>query len=211
MIIYLIRHGRQNSTKCNVNVPLSQAGKEQAILLGERLKQYEIDGVYSSDLIRAVETAEIIREVLGNSSLSVQIDSRLRESDFGDLEGIENDEVKKQYADFFEKRDLLEEDLPYPGGENGLDVYRRVREALLKITKQDKKRVCVVCHGGTIRSLLAGILNMHSAHRILFAKTLENCSITELFYDEKKDRFYVERVNDYAHLEGYPDLLRKNW
>ena len=53
MRIYLIRHGRQNSPLCNVNVPLSDAGRRQAELLGKRLKKESIDAVWSSDLIRA--------------------------------------------------------------------------------------------------------------------------------------------------------------
>ena len=47
MRIYLIRHGRQNSPLCNVNVPLSDAGRRQAELLGERLKKESIDAVLS--------------------------------------------------------------------------------------------------------------------------------------------------------------------
>ena len=59
MIFYLIRHGRQNSSDCNVNVPLADAGIKQAELLGKRLRNYSIDAVYCSDLIRAKQTAEI--------------------------------------------------------------------------------------------------------------------------------------------------------
>ena len=51
MRIYLIRHGRQNSPLCNVNVPLSDAGRRQAELLGKRLKKEAIDAVWASDLI----------------------------------------------------------------------------------------------------------------------------------------------------------------
>lgn len=54
MRIYLIRHGRQNSPLCNVNVPLSDAGRRQAELLGERLKKESIDAVWSSDLTARV-------------------------------------------------------------------------------------------------------------------------------------------------------------
>ena len=57
MIFYLIRHGRQNSSDCNVNVPLADAGIKQAKLLGKRLRNYSIDAVYCSDLIRAKQTA----------------------------------------------------------------------------------------------------------------------------------------------------------
>ena len=63
--IYLIRHARQNSPLCNVNVPLADEGIVQSELVGERLKAYNIDKVYSSNLIRAKMTAAIIREKLG--------------------------------------------------------------------------------------------------------------------------------------------------
>lgn len=62
--IYLIRHARQNSPLCNVNVPLADEGIVQSELVGERLKAYNIDKVYSSNLIRAKMTAAIIREKL---------------------------------------------------------------------------------------------------------------------------------------------------
>ena len=51
MRILLIRHGRQNSPLCNVDVPLSEAGRAQAALLGERLKHGGIDAVWSLSLI----------------------------------------------------------------------------------------------------------------------------------------------------------------
>ena len=62
MRILLIRHGRQDSPLCNVNVPLSVEGRRQAELLGERLEKEDIDAIWSSNLIRAVETADIINE-----------------------------------------------------------------------------------------------------------------------------------------------------
>ena len=81
MRIYLIRHGRQSSPLLNANVGLSKEGKEQAQLLGERLKKnYAIDVLYSSDYVRAVETATIV-----NSYLNVEhkIDKRFREVNLG--------------------------------------------------------------------------------------------------------------------------------
>ena len=64
MNIYLIRHGRQNSRLCNVDVELSKEGREQADLLGKRLEKYDIDAVYSSQLNRAKETADIINSMV---------------------------------------------------------------------------------------------------------------------------------------------------
>ena len=101
MRIYLIRHGRQNSPHCNVNVPLSDAGRRQAELLGERLKKESIDAVWSSDLIRARETADIINEKIRAPRF---IREGLREISFGDLEGLSDDVIMERYADFFAAR-----------------------------------------------------------------------------------------------------------
>ena len=55
MILYLIRHGRQNSPLCNLDVPLSEAGRRQAELLGKRMGGYPVDALYTSHLVRAEE------------------------------------------------------------------------------------------------------------------------------------------------------------
>ena len=84
MKLYLIRHGRQNSRLCNVNVDLCEEGYRQAALLGERLFPKKIQAVYSSDLLRAVETAQA-----ANLYWNVEhtICPELREIDFGEMEG----------------------------------------------------------------------------------------------------------------------------
>ena len=107
MRIYLIRHGRQNSPLCNVNVPLSDAGRRQAELLGKRLKKESIDAVWSSDLIRARETADIINEKIRAPRI---IREGLREISFGDLEGLSDDVIMERYADFFAARASMKQD-----------------------------------------------------------------------------------------------------
>ena len=78
MNIYLIRHGRQNSKLCNVDVELSDEGREQAHSVGKRLAKYGIEVVYSSNLIRAKETADIINEYVKKPRF---VDERLREAE----------------------------------------------------------------------------------------------------------------------------------
>ena len=116
MNIYLIRHGRQNSRLCNVDVELSKEGREQAELAGERLRNYEIEAVYSSQLLRAKETADIINQYLDKPRV---IDERWQEADFGGMTGLSDEEMKQKYGDFLAKRATMTEDIPYPdGGEN---------------------------------------------------------------------------------------------
>lgn len=87
MNIYLIRHGRQSSSDCNVNVDLAPEGERQAALLGQRMKLYPVDIVYCSDLIRAEQTAKIAFSGQEKLLDNLQIRPGLAEVDFGELTG----------------------------------------------------------------------------------------------------------------------------
>lgn len=208
MRIYLIRHGRQSSRLCNVNVDLCEEGYRQAALVGERLKAAGIEKVYSSDLLRAYQTAET-----ANRYWKVEhvVCPEFREISFGDMEGLSDDVIAVKYADFKRQQSLMLEDLAYPGGECAGDVIRRAMPELFKIAESGLERVVVVTHGGVIRSVTAGILEMNLARARLIGGSLENCSITELEYNPEKKYFTLERFNDYAHLEQEPELLRCHW
>lgn len=212
MRLYLIRHGRQANQLCNSNVELAPEGRRQAQLLGKRLAAYEIGALYSSDLVRAVETAEI-----ANESLHVEhrIIPQLREICFGDLENRSDEENAVDFADFLRENRKMERDLAYPNGECGEDVYRRGLPALYQIIKEcgaeGIENAAVVTHGVFIRSMLAGLFGRDFAVKSRFGRCMENGSITELLYQEEYDRFCLERFNDYAHLETEPELLRKAW
>lgn len=209
MNIYFIRHGRQNSTLCNVDVELSREGKEQAELVGKRLQSYEIEAVYSSQLIRAKETADIINQYLGQPRI---IDERWQEADFGGMTGLTNEELKHKYGDFLARRAAMTEDLPYPdGGENCQMVFERSFEALKELVKKPYKNVCVVTHGGVLRALMTGILGANYAKWLIYGRQIENCSITHIMYDEKMGTFHIERFNDFAHFEGKDYLMRKHF
>lgn len=104
MVIYLIRHARQNSTDCNVNVPLSAEGRKQAELLGKRMNKYKIDALYSSDLIRAVETAKIAFKDRKELSDNIIIRPGIAEIDFGSLTGVHDSEVKRFYKEYYDEQ-----------------------------------------------------------------------------------------------------------
>ena len=208
MKIYLIRHGRQESRLCNVNVSLDSSGLRQASLLGERLAGAGIEMVYSSDLVRAVETA---KEANKYWNVPHVVRPELREISFGNMEGLSDEEIDIRFSDFKREQAKMEGDLSYPGGECAEDVIRRVWPFLEEIKKSGCENIAVVTHGGVIRSVTAWLLGMNLAKWRLLGRDLENCSITELFYEKKWDRFRLERFNDYAHLEPFPELLRENW
>lgn len=208
MELYLIRHGRQSSKRCNADVELAPEGFKQAALLGERLAHANITKVYSSHLTRAVQTAE-------TANLYWQADHEIRrelmEISFGEMEGLSDEEIRKRYGSFLEQADKMEEDLPYPGGESGRDVCRRIWPVMREIISAKEEHVAIVTHGGVIRSFVSDILHMDLKNRLLLGISLENSSITRVHYSKEKERFYLSGFNDWAHLERYPELMRKNW
>ena len=236
MNIYLIRHGRQSSSDCNVNVDLAPEGERQAALLGQRIKNYPIDALYCSDLIRAEQTAKIA--FAGQPALleHLQIRSGLAEIDFGELTGQPDAMVKRFYADYYQEQmdrfaegrvqtgNALDEvnefigdffvpteEIWYPQGETGESVLTRVMPVIQEWIESEYQNIAVVTHGGVIRILLTALFGGDFAKRLMFGTSLENCSITQLHYDEEKNGFFLDRFNDYAHLELDPSLLRNRF
>ena len=209
MRIYLIRHGRQESPLCIVDVALAPEGRRQARLLGTRLaEEGQIGEIWSSGLTRAVETAELINESL---NVPHRIRTDLREISFGDLEGLSDEVIASRFEMFLRERSRMEADLAYPGGERAADVVNRVLPVMDEIMARPFEAVAVVTHGGVIRSLVAHYLGMDLARTQLLAGHLENCGITELVVRKSDGRIFLNRFNDYAHLEAEPELLRKGW
>lgn len=209
MKIYLIRHGRQCDKRCNVDVALSQEGVRQALLAGERLKNAGIQKVYASDMIRARQTAEYANRYW---NVDIEIVPAFRELCFGEMEGMEVDEMNVRYADFKNRQDLMEQDIPYPKGESGTALAARSLPAFMKVVEDGEEDcIAIATHGCWIRMMICHLFGIPMARWKTLGVTFENGSITELGYDREKKRFSLERFNDYAHLEPYPELLRSAW
>ena len=207
--IYLIRHGRQDSKLCNVDVDLSDEGRAQARLAGERMRNYGVERVFTSDLKRAIETGKIIAEILG---VDTEILSDIEEIHFGGFTGKTDEQIKSLYGSFQKERRRHEADIPFPvGGECGADVARRAMPVLRQVAEREENAAVIVTHGGVIRSLCCEILGADQKDKLKFGVDLENGSITELLFDPERGFFFLERFNDYAHLENSPELLRQGW
>ena len=115
---------------------LSACGREQAHELGRRRRHDGISAVYASDLGRAVETAEI---AFGGTDFPVRYDPRLRECDYGDLNGAPVDEVATV------RRCHVDE--PFPRGESYRQVVERTRAFLDDVAvRHDGERIVVIAH-----------------------------------------------------------------
>lgn len=207
MRLFLIRHGRQSSPLCNVDVELSEEGVQQATLLAARLSWLIPDRIYTSGLLRARQTAGII---FGKNA-EVLVREELNEISFGDLTGRPDAENKAVYKDYFAAKRRKEENLRIPGGESPEEVYVRAAGVVAEAVSSGAETVVFVTHGGVIRALVAGLLGPGAGQMLRIAESLEHTSLTELHYTKEADCFSLERLNDCSHLEGKQELLRSAW
>ncbi len=129
----------------------------QAQALAVSLAAVRFDAVYSSDLARSRETAEI---VAGAPGPAVTTDSRLREIDTGRWEGLTREEASKAFPGEFVEREADVLGLPFPGGESFPQLRERVLAALEDILACRYTTALVVAHLGVNRVLLAHLLRM---------------------------------------------------
>ena len=190
MNIYLIRHGEmQPGGTVDTSFGLSCIGVFQAKCLGSRLSQYQIEKIYTSEEPCAVQTADIINRYL---TLEIIKRGELRDIDMGSfLRGWEY--VNEFYPVFSEKFSEHAEDVPYPGGENGLDVMLRSSNVINEIVSSGCRNIAVVTHAETIRSLICGVLGLGQARQFFIGAPIEHCSISTMTYNNKDDRFYIQR------------------
>jgi probable phosphoglycerate mutase len=173
---YIARHGE---TEWNLagrlqghrDSPLTAKGQQQAVALAAALSNRQITRVYSSDLGRAVQTARAVAENLGVELIQ---DERLRERNFGDLEG-------KPWSEL--DRFRLNPDDVVPGGESFRQVYERSVACLEELAGQHSNfAFAVICHGGIVHSAFHRALGLplnHPCHFSLNNASLNRISIIE--------------------------------
>lgn len=207
MRLILIRHGRQSSPLCNVNVDLSEVGRKQAQLLAERLKELAPDLIFTSALIRAKQTAEIL---FGTEATFLEREA-LNEISFGDMTGEADSRNAVLFPDYFAAKKRKEENLRLPGGECPTEVFDRAVKVVEEAIASGAGTVVFVTHGGVIRVLVAGLLGLGAGRMLRIADSLEHTSVTELKYSKEADCFSLEKLNDASHLDGKPELGRNAW
>jgi alpha-ribazole phosphatase len=198
MNLLLIRHGQTDWNLAQrfqgqSDIPLNEAGKKQAEVLADRLSNQPFDIVYSSDLQRATETANIIHKS------SFQPDARLREVKFGDWEGLTYDEIKEKYPDALSawENDIYK-NAP-PNGETLEQLSVRVQSMLDELcAKHQDQTVLIVAHGGVLQTLICLALKLPPTMYWQFH--LSTASLSEVaFYPAGA---ILNLLNDTCHLQS---------
>ncbi len=159
--VYLIRHGATELSAEDrfagaIDVLLSDTGREQARLLGQRLASEKICAIYASPMKRTVATAELVAEP---HKLRVKTVDAFREIGHGRWEGQKREDVEREYHDEYERWEHDPFTFAPTGGESGLQVTARALPALLELVVKHKDLpFIVVSHKATIRLLLSSLL-----------------------------------------------------
>jgi probable phosphoglycerate mutase len=167
--IHLARHGEtdwnaEGRWQGHADVGLNERGREQARELAAQLAEVRFAAVYSSDLLRARETAEI---VTAGRSLPITIERRLREIDVGSWQGLTNVEINERYPG--QER---------PDGETVEAFRERVLSAIEEIGRRhDGGDVLVVAHGGCARTIQRHLLGEP-------LQSLENCGVYAVGFED---------------------------
>lgn len=157
--VLLARHGETNDNVAPLrfqgftDTPLNETGRRQAAELAEKVAAATepIASLWSSDLSRARETAEIVGERIG---LTPTLDARLREGARGRWEGHLFEEIERDEPDRHAAWMRAGAGFRFPGGESLLDQQLRVTQALREIHAAGPLPALAVCHGGSIRVML---------------------------------------------------------
>ena len=169
--ILLARHGetdwnREGRWQGWADPPLNELGRKQAQELADQLRTTPFDAVYSSDLRRARETAELVAAPHG---MPVTADAGLREINVGSWSGLTRAEIELRFPDG-----------ERPGGETREEHLARVLQAVEGIARAHPgERVLVVSHGGTMRALRTHVSD-EPLHPI------ENCGVIELHFRDDR-------------------------
>ena len=152
MMIYLIRHGQDDPNRLGgwSEYPLTDIGIAQVEAAADFLSTKGIQEIYSSDIIRAKQTAEIIAEKL---NLQVEYTPEFRESNNGDMAGITHEEAEERFPGIWWSN--LDWDQHWPNGESPHQFYERIIKAWLNLKVYTKgKTALLVTHGGVMNLIM---------------------------------------------------------
>ncbi|ARD47864.1 histidine phosphatase family protein [Sporosarcina sp. P33] len=187
-IIGFIRHGvtawnKEGRAQGSSNIPLDEEGVETARKLAERLAEEKWDIIFTSPMIRARQTADLLAE---QSGVPVVEDDRLRERSGGLIEGTTEQERLQKWGPKWRELDLK--------FETAESVIARGLEFVNeKISENPDQRLLIVSHGSFIKRIIAALMEDSQ-----YAVTIDNTSLTVIDAEKKSCLL----LNDTAHLAG---------
>lgn len=203
MNIYLVRHGQtiwnnEDRYHGTIDIELDEVGIKQAEAIAARLRHCSIRQIYSSNLRRALQTANAIQHHTG---AELKIVPELQDINLGQWEGKRWKDIKVEYDGFLKDwfRDIV--NIPAPDGESYKDLQDRATRSVMQIADSGLDNIAIVTHGAVIKTLVSTYLGVGLENRSRFE--VSNASISMVQYNEGKKSFKVFCVNDVSHLKEW--------
>lgn len=199
LTLWLVRHGEtdwnaQRRYLGHSDITLNDTGQQQAGAIAQRLADERLHAIFSSDLQRAQQTAQII--AAHHPRVSAQSDADLREAHFGLFEGLRYKDIIAQHPAMAQAW-FDDPDSPPAGGERLSEVFARVQRARQRIQAAYwRKRVVMVGHDGALRLLLCDLLDLPAAQYWRF--NVDACSLSQV--NIYPGGAILVRLNDISHL-----------
>ncbi len=200
-LLYVVRHGatdwnRDGRIQGHLDPPLNATGRRQARLTAQYLTAVQATALYSSDLRRAYDTAQIIGQMVG---LPVIPHAGLREMHFGTWQGLTVAQIRARDPEVYAARRANPYDVPPPEGESWRQFFTRVVQTVEDILrKTEAERLILVTHSGVCTVLGLHAQGLGYRGKRTFGNA--NCAIHILAV--RGNRWRVVALNAMAHLDG---------
>jgi len=199
--LYLVRHGltiwnHEFRYQGHTDISLSSEGIAQAKALQQRFQLENFTAIFCSDLQRAQETARIINQP---HKLRIQVNQYFKEINFGEWEGLTYDDLKDKYPEQIKVWQKTPHLLRLERGETFVELRDRALIGIREITsKYPEGNILIVTHGGTIASLICGLLEEPLTK--MWDYKQKNSAVNILNISDKK--VTIELLNDTSHLQS---------
>ena len=209
--LYLTRHGQtmwnlEKRLQGTQNSPLTKAGIMQAEDLRDRLKDIDVDIIYTSPLERAYKTAEIIK---GNKEIPLLVHNGLMEINFGAWEGMTLEEIegveeyKYEYSKFFNTPSKY---TPFKG-ESVSDFVHRIQHSIIDIINENRgKNILIVTHGMTLKFLMT-LFKSLDIDDIVSLPVMGQAALTHIEVQDNEYKILLE--DDRSHYRK--EFITKGW
>jgi broad specificity phosphatase PhoE len=208
MKLVIVRHGEtewnvQHKVMGQLDSPLTAKGIQQAKAIADRLRRLKFTSIYSSDLGRAVQTANIIAETCGKQII---FDAELREWNMGIFEGLTVSEMHKKFPQERQDYEQIGDEYIIPKGESltqcrarGFRILNEIaeRHSNENLDKTGDETVVVVTHGCVLMGFFEMVLDLRTGNTWRFK--LDNANFCTFEY--VKERWSLVVWNDVSHLE----------
>jgi len=206
----LCRHGqtawnREQRFRGRKDVPLSAAGRAEAEAVGEALAGAGVDVLYASPLTRALETLAPLARRLGKE---VEGCEELIDMDFGEIEGMQVEEVERQYPELYQEWTAAPERVSFPGGESLAQVQARAMRGLSRLALRHPDQTLALCsHRVVTKLIMLGLLGVKPDK--FWALRQDTACINRFTYDPP--HAVVHTVNETFHLQKLGGTLKADF